>query len=77
MDEVSTARVALTVSFRARCIVRKMNLRLARFPLGGQVVEFFLADMSDASCQDLQAFSEVSGGGETECIHGFRKVSRC
>ena len=36
-------------------------------PLGGQVVVFF----SDASCQDLQAFSEVSGGGETECIHGF------
>ena len=39
-------------------------------PLGGQVVEFFLADMSVASCQDLQAFSEVSGGDETVCIHG-------
>ena len=39
-------------------------------PLGGQVMVFFLADMSDASCQDLQAISVVSGGGETECIHG-------
>ena len=32
--------------------------------------DIFLAVMSDASCQDLLAFSVISGGGETECIHG-------
>ena len=68
-DEVSTAKWRLRVISRSMCCA-KNEPAAGTVPLGGQVVEFFLADMSDASCQDLQAISVVSGGGETECIHG-------
>ena len=60
----------LRVISRSMCCA-KNEPAAGTVPLGGQVVEFFLAVMSDASCQDLQAFSVISGGGETECIHGL------
>ena len=59
----------LRVISRSMCCA-KNEPAAGTVPLGGQVVEFFLAVMSDASCQDLQAISVISGGGETECIHG-------
>ena len=59
----------LRVISRSMCCA-KNEPAAGTVPLGGQVVEFFLAVMSDASCQDLQAISVISGGGVTECIHG-------
>ena len=59
----------LRVISRSMCCA-KNEPAAGTVPLGGQVVEFFLAVKSVASCQDLQAICVISGGGETECIYG-------
>ena len=54
------------VSFRPRCLVRKMNPRLAKFLSVVRCGFFALAGLISAMCLTC----EVSEGGKAVCIHG-------
>ena len=67
-DEVSTAKWRLRVISRSMYCA-KNEPASCKVHLGDKLGDFASAVMSGASCQDLQATCEVSGGSETVCFH--------